>query len=309
MNTQNIAPQLNKLTSSDKRADTSAYSSDSSEAFVALLQKAIAEKGSATAEAEGSTVKKGMGYVIAQLLSNDESGEGMMMLMAALSSKNTTGVDIVQRRVSSIMPSDQNTKKAAQAYQNAAPDTAPLTVSPMSYSSNAAGRSAQRYRSAIDKFNVENNRRYAVNQKGTGDTYCNLFVTDVTREMGAEIPHFIDKTNGRPLKSSKEPNATALTANRMNDWLNKYGPQYGWRKTTADAAQHYANQGKPSVTSWRNSFGHGHIQMVSPSRNGTYDQDRGVAIAQAGSKLINYGYIEDVYRTSNLKNIEYFVHD
>lgn len=309
MSINSITPQLNNFLQTENKTDSSFYSS---EVFSALLQSAIQEDAASNATgAKSSTGNSSMGYLLAALLSSgSEDNEGMMMLMAALSAtrQGSSGRGSILK--SGEENSNLTVKKAVQAYQSIGPSAANMEFTPSNYSSNTGGRSPQQYRTTINKFDVEDNKRYAVNKKGTGDTYCNLFVTDVTSAMGAEIPHFIDKTNGKPLKSSKDPNATALTANRMNDWLHKYGPAYGWQKTTADRAQHYANQGKPAVTSWRNNLGgHGHIQVVSPSQNNAYDPDRGVAIAQAGRKLINYGYIDQVFRSTSLKNVEYYVHE
>ncbi len=167
-------------------------------------------------------------------------------------------------------------------------------------------RSAQTYRAVLDQFNVEGNERYKVNKNGIGDTYCNIYVWDASRAMGAEIPHYVDaagvprETGGAGIKE--------LDANAVNDWLNTHGATYGWRKATPEEAQAYANQGMPAVTSWKNPSGHGHLQMVSPSENGGYDAQKGVAIAQAGRQLINYGYASDAYSDSTFSQVEYFVH-
>ena len=141
----------------------------------------------------------------------------------------------------------------------------------------------------IDQFDVENNPRYAVNQKGTGDTYCNVFLLDVTSAMGAAIPR-------------------GMNANGISDWLNEYGPQYGWYEVSAQQAQALANQGCPAVTVWKNQEGgHGHVQVVSPSEDGAYDPSRGVAIAQAGRILSNYTYIRKIY-SSRMDEVQYFAH-
>ncbi|MEA5058858.1 MAG: hypothetical protein VB049_02300 [Candidatus Pelethousia sp.] len=173
--------------------------------------------------------------------------------------------------------------------------------------SAAGNRNAALYRSVIDQFNVENNPRYAVNQKGTGDTYCNIFLWDVTSAMGAEIPHYTDKDTGAPTTSGAG-NVVSMNANRTCDWLNTRGTQYGWHEVTAEQAQALANHGYPAVAVWKNQAGgHGHVQVVSPSEDGAYDPDRGVAIAQAGRLLRNYTYIRNIY-SSRMKEVQYFAH-
>ncbi|MPN42387.1 hypothetical protein SDC9_189944 [bioreactor metagenome] len=64
----------------------------------------------------------------------------------------------------------------------------------------------------------------------------------------------------------------------------------------------------PAVTSWKNPGGHGHMQVVSPSENGTYDPERGAAIAQAGRHLYDYNYITAVYGQGTLGKVQYFAH-
>lgn len=167
-------------------------------------------------------------------------------------------------------------------------------------------RDTQTYRAVIDQFNVETNERYRVNKKGTGDTYCNIFTWDVTRAMGAEIPHYVD-ASGVPVSSGRN-DAKELDANKVNDWLNKYGATYGWRKVSPEEAQQYANTGMPAVTSWKNSRGHGHLQIVSPSLDGAYNAVKGVAIAQAGRQLKNYDYASSAYSPQRFAEVEYFVH-
>lgn len=167
-------------------------------------------------------------------------------------------------------------------------------------------RDAATYRAVIDQFNVETNERYRVNKQGIGDTYCNIFTWDVTRAMGAEIPHYVD-ASGVPASSGRN-GAKELDANGVNDWLNTYGTTYGWRKASPEEAQEYANMGMPAVTSWKNGNGHGHLQVVSPSLDGTYDAAKGVAIAQAGRQLKNYDYASSAYNSQKFAEVEYFVH-
>lgn len=237
-----------------------------------------------------------------------ESGMGAMAAMSALASARTGRV------------STASLQTAAFAYQtvNAAAATVPVSGQSIPSESwkpvyppitNAAGaRSAANYRAVINQFDVENNRRYAVNKLGNGDTYCNIFVWDVTRAMGAEIPYLVDAQTGEARSFSDTSGAYYMTANRMSDWLAKYGAQNGWKRVSAQEAQQYANQGHPAVAVWKNPNGHGHVQVVCPSADGTYDAQKGVTIAQAGRKLYDYAYISQVYGKNTLKDVAYYVH-
>jgi len=174
--------------------------------------------------------------------------------------------------------------------------------------STVSDRSAELYRSVIDQFNVETNARYAVNKKGEGDTYCNIFMWDVTRAMGAEIPHYVDPDTLEPRYYPDVEGATEMSANDIYDWLGKVGEKYGWYQVTAEQAQALANQGHPVITARRNDSGHGHVQVVCPSEDGTYDAERGVTIAQAGRNLLNYAYITRIYGSSTLDEVVYYAH-
>ncbi len=186
------------------------------------------------------------------------------------------------------------------------PADAWIAVNPLTVN-HVDERDPEKYKAVIGQFEVETNERYRVNKLGTGDTYCNIFAWDVTRAMGAEIPHYVNAATGEPAAAG-EDGAAELDANATNDWLNTYGKQYGWTEVSAEQAQEYANAGMPAVTSWKNPGGHGHMQVVSPSEDGSYDAARGVAIAQAGRNLYDYGYITSVYGQSTLGNVQYFAH-
>ena len=194
----------------------------------------------------------------------------------------------------------KSAKEASTPY-NASKATVPAIRS------SPSKRSASLYRQVIDQFNVENNPRYAVNKKGTGDTYCNIFLWDVTSAMGAEIPHYIDAKTSMPRTYPNVSGARALNANGIHKWLMQHGKAHGWVQVTAEQAQAYANQGRPAVTAWKNADSRGHAQVVCPSNDGRYNNARGVTIAQAGRKLTSYSPMTRIY-SSRLKDVVYFAH-
>ncbi len=170
-------------------------------------------------------------------------------------------------------------------------------------------RSPASYQAVINQFQVESNPRYAVNQKGKNDTYCNIFMWDVTRAMGAEIPHYMEPGTMEPRYYPDTKGAWELNANAICDWLKKMGSQYGWNQVSASQAQDLANQGRPVVAVMRNDGGIGHVQVVCPSRDGGFDPERGVTVAQAGRKLYNYAHITKTYSSKNLAKVLYYAHD
>lgn len=167
--------------------------------------------------------------------------------------------------------------------QNAAqPVDAPIT-------SSQANRSAKNYDSVIDQFDVANNPRYAQrdsNGDGVTDTFCNIFVSDVTRAMGAEIPHW---WQGRE-----------LNANATCDWLQNEGAKFGWKKVSEQQAQDLANQGKPVVVTLKNGGGIGHVGMVRPGEN-----SNGPALAQSGATNVNKAHVRDNNTFGNSDAIYY----
>jgi predicted chitinase/LysM repeat protein len=168
------------------------------------------------------------------------------------------------------------------------PTTPPLTGS-------ASNRNAANYADVIDQFAVGNNPRYTPRE---GNTFCNIFAWDVTKAMGAEVPHWVDGA-GNPTGVGQ---GRELDANATNQWLNNEGSRSGWRQVSAQEAQALANQGHPAVASWNNPGGIGHIAVVRPGEV----TSQGPAIAQAGAHNFNDGHVRDSFGNAN---VQYFVND
>lgn len=148
--------------------------------------------------------------------------------------------------------------------------------------SAASDRSPARYDTVIDQFAVEKNPRYRRDQQGKGETYCNIFVWDVTFAMGAEIPHWVDQENNPTVLG----NGIELDANAVIQWLQNRGKNQGWKKANPEQAQELANQGYPDVVTWLNPGGIGHIAVIRPGQNSL---NQGPTIAQAGETNFNHG--------------------
>lgn len=171
--------------------------------------------------------------------------------------------------------------------------------------SNETNRSPETLRQVIDQFGVETSLRYQPYRRGN-DTYCNIFLWDVTSALGCEIPHYVDPVTGQPRRYPDIKGAVELGAVATEDWLERYGPSYGWREVNALTAQNYANQGKPAVTT---AGSIGHVQVVCPSSDGGFDPIRGVTVAQAGSRNIGYTHLTGIYSSASVGKIRYFVHE
>lgn len=187
------------------------------------------------------------------------------------------------------------------------PQNAWVAVTP-AITGDESCRSAELTNEIIGQFEVETNKRYTPYKYGS-DTYCNIFVWDVTSAMGAEIPHYVDAKTGEPRYYPDVTGAMELDANGVYDWLSKNGKKYGWIEVGAADAQVYANKGYPAVSAWKNSGGRaGHVQVVCPSKSGNYDEIRGVTVAQSGRNNQEYAYISSTMSAGMLPEVRYFIH-
>jgi monofunctional biosynthetic peptidoglycan transglycosylase len=158
------------------------------------------------------------------------------------------------------------------------------------------------YDSVINQFRVSTNPRYRQDLQGRGETYCNIFVWDVTKAMGVEIPHWVDGEGNR----MDDGEGSELDANGLIRWLESTGDRSGWEAVDAGRAQALANQGFPVVATWKNPGGIGHLAVVRP---GDHSETEGPNIAQSGSVNFNKGTVEQGFRERAAKrDIVYFYH-
>jgi hypothetical protein len=162
-------------------------------------------------------------------------------------------------------------------------------------------RNADTYNQVINQFAVGENKRYTPRDSsgdGVKDTFCNIFLWDVTRAMGAEIPHWVDgKGNSVAPGKGREMNANATV-----DWMHQHGERNGWRKVSAEEAQKMANAGHPAVALWKNPSGIGHVGVVRPGEV----TSQGPSMAQAGGKNFNNKHVKDGFGS---RPVQYWVND
>jgi LysM repeat protein len=156
------------------------------------------------------------------------------------------------------------------------------------------------YSQLINQFAVGDNPRHLA---GHGKTYCNIFVWDVSRAMGAEVPHWINAAGN--IAAPGAAGANEININGGVNWMKSHGvSEHDWRKATPAQAQDAANQGLISVVMWKNpTGGHGHTAVIRPGSI----NNKGPEIAQAGRHNFNRGRITDGF--GNLSPLEYFIHD
>ncbi len=265
-----------------------------------------------------------LGIMLLYMLMNMNSGSdsGMMMLSSLLSASagdRSYGAD-VRSSVSNgnifdtlvgdsgVSGADSNSgSNTTWTGSEALPLNCWIPTSPL-LTGNSSCRSAELLDDIIEQFDVESSARYTPHKYG-GDTYCNIFVWDVSSALGCEIPHWVDGETMAPRQYPDIKGAVELGANATYGWLEEYGDDYGWIEVTAEQAQEYANKGYPAVTTWKNpGGGAGHVQIVRPSEDGAYDESRGVSVAQAGGHNYEYTYTGSIYSSSSLSRVRYYVH-
>lgn len=162
-------------------------------------------------------------------------------------------------------------------------------------------RDADKYNEVIDQFAVDKNPRYTPRALGNSkkkNTFCNIFVSDVTAAMGSPLPHWVDRDGnpGMPGRGFHE-----LNGNASVDWLINHGSRFGWREVDEHEAQRYANSGHPVVAGQKNvgTSKIGHVAIVRP---GSIKPGAGPAVANAGGRNINYSHIANVFGPSQYKN-------
>lgn len=157
------------------------------------------------------------------------------------------------------------------------------------------------YDQILNQFAVGFNPRYQFRE---GGYWCNIFLWDVSRAMGAEIPHWI--TASGDIAAPNDPGSWEINVNSTVDWMLTHGiTRFGWKKTSEAVAQASANEGKIAVTLWKNANGgHGHAALIRPAS----EPDNSTLIAQAGFFNFNSGYIEQGFGADK-KDLLFFYHD
>ncbi len=260
----------------------------------------------------GEDADSQLGIMLLYMLMNSDSDSSYMMLSSLLSAaakdKSAADLSALMTDAGAYMTDGLSSSVFSYgSYGDPVPAMAWIPSNP-DVTGDESCRSSELLNTIIRQFDVENSERYIPYRHGN-DTYCNIFVWDVTSALGAEIPHYVDPSTGQPRHYPDTAGAMELDANATCDWLSRHGCRYGWTEVGAEEAQAYANSGHPAVTAWKNpSGGAGHVQVVCPSENGAYDSVRGVTVAQSGAHNCEYTYISSVYSSNSLSQVHYYVH-
>lgn len=137
-------------------------------------------------------------------------------------------------------------------------------------SSTRDSRDPTRLMAIIAEHHLRGHARYTprdVTGDGVNETWCNLFVQDVSEAMSVMVPR-------------------QMRANQLVQWLAQDAAPFDWEclsletqsdEDAAHVAQAMADQGQLALAGWVNPAGPGHLAVVVPSLG-----EPGVWIAQAG---------------------------
>ena len=271
---------------------TASSSGNKNDALIALLMMMMSMQSNQ--DGDFSVIMQMMATMLGNMRDPEEVRNGFLMS----SGGDPYTLDTIDREVfNKPIPTISDTGKVKLPLEWWRPATPVITNVP-------GQRSPAMYRAVIDQFSVETSERYRPGREG--NTYCNIFVWDVTRAMGAELPFYTDPATGAPRYHPDTKGAKAMGAIAMDKWLAEHGGKYGWQEVDAQTAQMHANQGRPAVTT---AGSIGHVQMVVPSKDGSFDPVRGVTIAQAGRTVSSYMHISGIYNAGRLNNnVRYWIH-
>ena len=130
-------------------------------------------------------------------------------------------------------------------------------------------------------LDVEANARYA---RTPSNTFCNVYACDYCYLAGVYLPRvWWNRTalaaigDGRSVDAKYGVTVEELNANALFEWLNEFGPSFGWtRAVSVEKLQTAANTGQVSIICAQRSelLKPGHIAAVVPESLPQYVAER-----------------------------------
>ncbi len=166
---------------------------------------------------------------------------------------------------------------------------APAGASPLGESGypRFANGSADGLNAAIKWLQVETSRRY---RPGAGKTYCNIYAYDVAYAAGVYLPRvwwtqkaLLALQAGQAVAAKYGDTVREMNANMLHDWLQDWGPAFGWRRTFSFTdMQEAANKGRIAmICAKRKDLSRsGHIVVIPPETAGVK------AVRDAAGKVV-----------------------
>lgn len=153
----------------------------------------------------------------------------------------------------------------------------------------------------VDYLAVSRSARY---RAARGKTYCNIYAHDYAHLAGAYLPRvwwtrkaLVTLATGHLVRPAYGTTVQELNANSLYNWLEEFGPDFGWRRTVDPTElQNAANTGQVCIASGqrRDLNAPGHICAVVPetAQHRAVRQGERVTtplMSQAGARNFEYG--------------------
>ena len=160
---------------------------------------------------------------------------------------------------------------------------------------------AQQLGTILAYLGVSHSARYAA---GAGKTYCNIYAHDYAYLAGAYLPRVwwtrkavVALVAGQAVHPAYGTTVQELNANSLYQWLEEFGPDFGWRRSVdLTAVQSAANAGQICIISGQRKDLNtaGHICAVVPETVQHHAVRQGPRVtvplmSQAGAHNFEYG--------------------
>lgn len=131
----------------------------------------------------------------------------------------------------------------------------------------------ERLKGVLADLDVERAIRYSPQPK----TKCNIYFTDIVRNMGIPAPTHWMTSGGDPAKVGQ---GIEMSANRLTVWFRDHGGRYGWWKADEGTACSAAERGHIVAAIWQSDGRRepGHVALVLGEVEGV------TRISQAGGE-------------------------
>lgn len=122
----------------------------------------------------------------------------------------------------------------------------------------------ERLQAVIADLDVTTAIRYAPKPPST---FCNIYVTDIIRNMGLKAPTHWMTGQGDPAKVGQ---GIEMSANRLAVWLKNHGGRYGWWQADEGTSCNAAERGHLVLAIWQSDGRRqpGHVAIVLGEEDG-----------------------------------------
>lgn len=155
-------------------------------------------------------------------------------------------------------------------------------------SAPAGAFSADQLWRIVDWLDVELTAHVRYQPVTNGPTYCNIYAYDAIKLSGHYLPRvwwtraaIAKLRQGQTQEPVYDQTLLELNANALHDWLDEFGPEFGWQRSDSlTEAQNAANDGAlATLCATTGTSASGHITVILPEK-------QGFAARRAGTRVV-----------------------